>query len=205
MTHIYFTSLQWITALSPEHDDVIKWKYFPRHRPFVRGNHRSPSQRPVMQSFDVFFHLRLNKWLRKQWRGWWFETQSCSLWHHCNDKHGRPWHTITSNITARPICFCTYFRSKFKIKMSRAIGIAVYNTSAHYCWAASLGEPFCNCGLICHWSVIHFEISINNTDNNDTTNRKVLNHLSPIKYKSRWAVQIGKNSSLATVAIGVYP
>ena len=25
------------------HDDVIKWKYFPRYLPFVRGNHRSPS------------------------------------------------------------------------------------------------------------------------------------------------------------------
>ena len=24
------------------HDDVIKWKHFPRYRPFVRGFHRSP-------------------------------------------------------------------------------------------------------------------------------------------------------------------
>ena len=24
------------------HDDVIKWKYFPRYWPFVRGIHRSP-------------------------------------------------------------------------------------------------------------------------------------------------------------------
>ena len=24
------------------HDDVIKWKHFPRYRPFVRGIHRSP-------------------------------------------------------------------------------------------------------------------------------------------------------------------
>ena len=27
---------------SPEHDDVIKWKHFPRYWPFVRGIHRSP-------------------------------------------------------------------------------------------------------------------------------------------------------------------
>ena len=33
-----------------------------------------PAQRPVTQSFDVFFHLRLNKRLSKQPRGWWFET-----------------------------------------------------------------------------------------------------------------------------------
>ena len=43
-----------------------------------------PSQRPVVQSFDVFFDLHLNKWLSKQSRRWWFEVPSCSLWHHYN-------------------------------------------------------------------------------------------------------------------------
>ena len=28
------------------HDDVIKWKHFPRYRPFVRGIHRSPLNSP---------------------------------------------------------------------------------------------------------------------------------------------------------------
>ena len=32
----------------------------------------------------MFFDLRLNKQLSKQWWGWWFETPSCSLWRHCN-------------------------------------------------------------------------------------------------------------------------
>ena len=32
-----------------------------------------PAQRPVTQSFDVFFDLRLKKRLSKQWWGWWFE------------------------------------------------------------------------------------------------------------------------------------
>ena len=45
-----------------------------------------PSQRPVTRSFDVFFDLCPNKWLSKQSWGWWFETPSCSLWHHCNEK-----------------------------------------------------------------------------------------------------------------------
>ena len=44
-----------------------------------------PPQRPVTWSFDVFFDLRLNEQLSKQWRGWWFETPSCPLWCHCND------------------------------------------------------------------------------------------------------------------------
>ena len=42
------------------------------------------AQRPVTQSFDVFFDLRLNKRLSKQPRGCWFETPSWSLWRQCN-------------------------------------------------------------------------------------------------------------------------
>ena len=37
------------------------------------------AQRPVTQSFDVFFDLRLNKRLRKQSRGWWFDMPPRSL------------------------------------------------------------------------------------------------------------------------------
>ena len=60
-----------------KHDDVIKWKHFPRYWPFVRGIH-----------FDLrlnFFDLRLNKRLSKQPWGWWFETLSWSLWRHRNE------------------------------------------------------------------------------------------------------------------------
>ena len=49
-----------------------------------------PSQRPVTQSFDVFFDLRLNKRSSKQSWGWWFETLSCPLWRHCNDHNLLP-------------------------------------------------------------------------------------------------------------------
>ena len=42
------------------------------------------AQRPVTRSFDVFFDLRLNKWLSKQWWCWWVETPSRPLWCHCN-------------------------------------------------------------------------------------------------------------------------
>ena len=44
-----------------------------------------PSQRPVTRSFDVFFHLCLNKRLSKQSWVRWFETPLHSLWRHCND------------------------------------------------------------------------------------------------------------------------
>ena len=43
------------------------------------------SQRPVTQSFDVFFDLRSNKRMSKQSWGWWFGTPSRSLWRYCNE------------------------------------------------------------------------------------------------------------------------
>ena len=58
------------------HDDVIKWKHFPRYWPFVRGIHRSPVNSP-----------RKGKWrgalvfsLICAWTNGWFETPWRSLW-----------------------------------------------------------------------------------------------------------------------------
>ena len=56
-----------------------------------------PTQRPVTRSFDVFFDLRLNKRLSKQWRGWWFETLSCSLWRHRYEN--ATWHVTMTPAT----------------------------------------------------------------------------------------------------------
>ena len=49
-----------------------------------------PAQRPMTRSFDVFFDLRMNKRLSKQWWGWWFETPPRILWCHCYET----WHDI---------------------------------------------------------------------------------------------------------------
>ena len=77
------------------HDDVIKWKRFPRCWPFVMGNPPVtggfPSQRDSNAGFDVFFNVCLNKRLNKQTRRWWFETPSRSLWRHCNFYSPRAW------------------------------------------------------------------------------------------------------------------
>ena len=43
-----------------------------------------PAHRPVTQSFDIFFHLRLNERSSKQSSDWWFETPSLPLWRHSN-------------------------------------------------------------------------------------------------------------------------
>ena len=45
-----------------------------------------PAQKPVTRSFDVFFDLRVNKRLSKQWWGWGFETPSHPLLSYCNDE-----------------------------------------------------------------------------------------------------------------------
>ena len=40
------SALAWSCAPNQIHDDVIKWKHFPRYWPFVRGIHRSPVNSP---------------------------------------------------------------------------------------------------------------------------------------------------------------
>ena len=81
----YFKSVGGFVDL---HDDVIKWKHFPRNWPFVRGLHRSPVNSPHKGQWRgalmFFFYLHRNKQLSKQSRGWWFETPSGSLWRQCN-------------------------------------------------------------------------------------------------------------------------
>ena len=53
-----------------------------------------PAQRPVTQSFDVFFYLRLNKQFNKQSWGWWFETLLRPSWRHYN-VCGSDWGPVT--------------------------------------------------------------------------------------------------------------
>ena len=66
-----------------------------------------PSQRPVTQSFDVFFHLCLNKRLSKQSWGWWFETPSRSIWLHGNTTtkaDGCRYHQFMATNPSSPPC-----------------------------------------------------------------------------------------------------
>ena len=78
-----------VSADTIPHDDVIKWKHFPRYWSFVRGIHRSPVNSPHIGQWRGALMLSLicalNKRLSKQSWGWWFETPSRSLWRHCSD------------------------------------------------------------------------------------------------------------------------
>ena len=73
-----------------QHDDVIKWKHFPRYWPFVRGIHRWPLNSPHKSQWrGALMFSFICAWIdghlsKKSW-GWWFETPSHPLWHHCNE------------------------------------------------------------------------------------------------------------------------
>ena len=64
----YHLLIMWYPSFSIQqpdqrsHDDVIKWKHFPRNWPFVRGIHRSP----------------LNSPHKGQWRGAWMFSFICA-------------------------------------------------------------------------------------------------------------------------------
>ena len=73
-------AIQWINVINViRHDDVIKWKHFPRYWPFLRGIHRWPANLPHL------FDLRLNKWLSKQSRDRLYETPPRSSWRHSDE------------------------------------------------------------------------------------------------------------------------
>ena len=62
-----------------------------------------PSQKPVTWSFDIFFDLRLNKWLNK----WWFEMPPRSLWRDCNECQRYKWLHEVNDVNY--LTFCVFF------------------------------------------------------------------------------------------------
>ena len=64
----------------------------------------------VMPSFDVFFDVRLNKRLSKQWRSWWFETPRRPLWRRCNGASTYS-HWLVSTIKCRQSSCSHWFRN----------------------------------------------------------------------------------------------
>ena len=125
------------------HDDVIKWKHFPRYWPFARGIHRSPvnspAQRPVTRSFDVFFDLRLNKRLSKQSWGWWFDTLSRPLWRHRNAMLCGCTASIVLNqvvLSEKSTCWITYISVAFTVK-----AVSIYDFVRHI--KASYYRKYC--------------------------------------------------------------
>ena len=70
--HLPYTPL--CTTLEQTHDDIIKWKHFPRYWPFVRGIHRSPVNSPHKGQWRGAFMFtlicaRINGWVNTREAG----------------------------------------------------------------------------------------------------------------------------------------
>ena len=89
-----------------------------------------PTQRPVMRSLDVFFDLRLNKRLSKQWWGWRFETPSHPSWRYSNVSTAsvEPWIMPTDGALCE---YCFGF-------------VQVYVTYITWCYFIDI-NTVCNC------------------------------------------------------------
>ena len=77
-----------IVCAALSHDDVIKWKHFPRYWPFVRGIHRWPVNSLHKGQWHGYLMFSLicawiNGWVNNREAG--FKTPSRSLWRHCNE------------------------------------------------------------------------------------------------------------------------
>ena len=114
-----------------------------------------PTQRPVTRRFDVFFDLRLNKWLSKQPWGWWFETPSWSLW--------RLYYVFSTSICqqidawTKRLTFCRqYFQMHFLEKKNTCIQIAS-SLSLNQWWPIALMHvPVITCQNLQFWQVCSF-------------------------------------------------
>ena len=72
LKHPWMLRHEWV--MLQMHDDVIKWKYFPRYWPFVRGIHRSPLNSPHKGQWRgaLMFTLisaRINGWVNNREAG----------------------------------------------------------------------------------------------------------------------------------------
>ena len=82
-------SVHWCINASSGHDDVIKWKHFPRYWPFVRGVHRSPMNSPHKSKWHWVLMLCLicawiNGWVNHREAGDLRRQRKRSLGRHCN-------------------------------------------------------------------------------------------------------------------------
>ena len=74
LNHILFCGLLLSCYISPHHDDVIKWKHFPRYWPLVRRIHRSPVKSPHKGQWRgplmfFFIYVCINGWVNNREAG----------------------------------------------------------------------------------------------------------------------------------------
>ena len=94
------------------HDNVIKWKHFPRYWLFMREIHQSPvnSTKAIGAELWCFLWSAPEQTVVQQPTRRWFETPSHSIWRHCNGKCGK---RLTD--FPRAICYLSQILTTVKI------------------------------------------------------------------------------------------
>ena len=149
-----------------------------------------PTQRPVTRSFDVYFDLRPNKRLSKQWWGWWFETQSCSLWRHRND-----FPCVLKGVWYRYCISCNIWRCVFSADPFYSLRWWEYLTSNNNPHLIMIHWPLLRCRMFYHvhmaknvlclvsWCLITYACLTTiihlckSQDNTKQTNRRTITHM----------------------------
>ena len=132
------------------HDDVIKWKHFPRYWPFVRGIHRSPVNSPHKSQWRgaLIFSL-ICAWMN----GWVNNCEAGDLRRHrahydvivMTRQYDRPtfcwWHFQLDFLERKVLCFDKHFTEMVQL-MPALIEILAWRRQAtnHYLnqWLLSL-------------------------------------------------------------------
>ena len=135
--NIYVNRSREISCHSNGHNDVNKWKLFPRYWPFVRGIHRSPVNSPHKGQWrgDLMFSLiyfRINVWINnreagdlRRHRAHYGATVMLNQawvalgWEHCNsDSDVTDWLTYS-----RTYCLhCSVWLIKVPVNETRLLG-----------------------------------------------------------------------------------
>ena len=82
--------------------------------------------------FDIFYDLRLNNWLSKQSRWWWYQTPSRSLWRHSNvdNRAYPPGVKLISLKLPEPIITGKPYSMKFQLKYQTFHFFSIKNIQA---------------------------------------------------------------------------
>ena len=137
-----------------EHDDVIKWKQFPRYWPFVRGIHRSPVNSPLKGQWlgALIFSLictRINDWVNNGEAG---DLRRYRVHYDVTVMNHRPWkpqldtqnrHSHIGGDSGRRI-------SQYEQNIWCRVGCETAKRY-RYCWLMALISDNVNSGAICHY------------------------------------------------------
>ena len=122
---------------------AIIFPWWCRYWPFVTGEF--PSQRPVAWSFDVFFDLRLSKWLSNQSRRRWFETLSRSF------KRHRAKHLWLSMILVNFWIRCRLYNDRISRNLTTRVKKYIFASSIFSLVYTQCGEAFIPIMCVFHY------------------------------------------------------